>query len=139
MKRLADLKIELVNLNNRKKKIERKFENLNNQKIAIDVKIMDINIEIRAVEAEAEQKNTQQSKPVIFFLNFINRSDQQEDNDNGALSCDICFYKYDDTVQQSCITTCFHSFCENCLKKLEPKVCPKCRISFTSDQIKKIF
>ncbi len=43
------------------------------------------------------------------------------------MECKICFQEYNSLNRKPCITGCGHTFCESCISKLTPKICPKCR------------
>ena len=113
------------------------------EKATIDFKIKDLQLKKKEADAKYDglRKNTNDLNDeflnllkydLSINLDKIHESPIEVDE---AISCGICFEKYDnDAHQQVCLTICFHAFCASCINELNPKICPKYRKSFNTSR-----
>ncbi|CBY11162.1 unnamed protein product [Oikopleura dioica] len=95
------------------------------------------NLKTQIANLKEDAKKLKSSNDRIYKTISVFQDQKQSINDTEN-RCGVCSDNYDNNHVQRACPPCFHSYCFTCLKSLQEKICPTCRLEFEESDIKKI-
>ena len=117
-------------------------KNINNKKIK-DLTIAELAEEIKRKKDNPDFREELKKNGLNFTLVDKNDSNDSSDSFTNILRCPICFNTTNDPNVKMEVCGCGHSFCQNCLDKIEnnnlKSKCPVCKRKIKINERRKIY